>query len=283
MSDGGRAGRAGGRAGSPVTAFTAKARRQMRWVWNALPWDELDRLAMLTLTYPADWRRWCPDGAVLRRHLRAFRERWRRKWGAPRGTWTLEFQPREKRPVEQRDAPHFHLYVGLPEVAVLEEDVTDGRLVWDWARKAWWEIVGSRERAHRFWGVHLRLCFYGRYGKGRTNAKRVGDYLWRESGKLAQKAAPEGFGGVKWWDVWGMTPVEKKEEVGRTEFVQMRRVMRRKRDEVAGVKVKVRDAAGKLVPRGRERSLDGLTVTNLADGMAFGARLLRWAGETGTV
>ena len=37
--------------------------------------------------------------------------------------------------------------------------------------------------------------------ESRANAKRVGDYLWRESGKLAQKAAPEGFEGVKWWDL----------------------------------------------------------------------------------
>jgi hypothetical protein len=68
--DGGRAGRPTGRARRPVTGFTAKARRQMRWVWNALAWDELDRLTMITLTYPADWRRWCPNGPTLKRHLR---------------------------------------------------------------------------------------------------------------------------------------------------------------------------------------------------------------------
>ncbi|MGH9205974.1 MAG: hypothetical protein ACRD1G_05385, partial [Acidimicrobiales bacterium] len=73
--------------GSPVTAFSAKARRQMRWVWNALEWDRLDRLTLITLTYPAEWRTWCPDGPILKKHFRAFRERWRRKWGAPRGVW----------------------------------------------------------------------------------------------------------------------------------------------------------------------------------------------------
>ena len=39
--DGGRVGRSTGRSGSPVTTFTPKARRQMRWVWNALPWEQL--------------------------------------------------------------------------------------------------------------------------------------------------------------------------------------------------------------------------------------------------
>jgi len=77
--------------------------------------------------------------------------------------------------------------------------------------------------------------------------------------------------------VWGMAVVERGEEVGRSEFVKMRRVMRRKRDDVAGVKVRIRDAQGLLVPRMRERSLDGLSVTNLADGFGFGEKLLRWA------
>jgi len=275
--DGGRVGRVTGRSGSPVRVFTPKARRQMRWVWNALPWDELDRLVMLTLTYPGKWRRSCPDALALKRHLRAFRERWRRKWGAARGTWVLEFQPRKTRAVDEQYAPHVHLYVGLPEQAVLERDASDGRLVWEWARQTWWEIVGSGNGAHRYWGVHVRPCFYGRYGGGRQNAKRVGDYLWRESGKLEQKAVPEGFEGMKWWDVWGMAVVERGEEVGRSEFVKMRRVMRRKRDDVAGVKVRIRDAQGLLVPRMRERSLDGLSVTNLADGFGFGEKLLRWA------
>jgi len=253
----------------------------MRWTWNALPWDELDRLTMMTLTYPSDWRRSCPDGATLKRHLRAFRERWRRKWGAARGSWVLEFQPRVERPQNEQLAPHFHLYVGLPSDAVLGRDQTDHRLVWEWARQSWWEIVGSEDVAHRYWGAHVRRCFYGRYGGARVNARRVGDYLWRESGKLAQKEAPEGFEGVKWWDVWGMEKVEVWEKVAFDEFVRMRRVLRRKRDEVAGVKVRMRDTEGRLVGRRRERSVDGVTVTNLADGMAFGEQLLRWARVEG--
>lgn len=108
-------------------------------------------------------------------------------------------------------------------------------------------------------------------------AKRVGDYFWRESGKLSQKAAPEGFEGVKWWDVWGMEPVEAWQEIGEAEFVKIRRVLRRKRDDVAGVKVRIRDPAGRLVPRRRELTLDGVTVTNLTDGFAFSQRLPDWA------
>src|SRR4051794_21627227 len=97
-----------GRAGRPVTGFSQKARRQMRWVWNALPWEDVPRLTMLTLTYPGDWRLWCPDGETLKRHRNAFRERWRRRWGGAQGTWTLEFQPRPTRPLAQQLAPHLH-------------------------------------------------------------------------------------------------------------------------------------------------------------------------------
>lgn len=274
--DGGRVGCPTGRSGSPVTGFTAKARRQMRWVWNALPWDDLDRLTLITLTYPADWRGCCPDGTALKGQFRAFRERWRRNWEAPRGAWVLEFQPRAYRPAHQQYAPHFHLYVELPEDAKLWHDGNSGGEVWDWARQAWWEIVKSGDVSHRYRGVHVRPCFYGPYAD-RTDVKRVGDYFWRESGKLGQKVAPGGFEGVKRWDVWGMKPVETHQEVSEAEFVKLRRVLRRKRNEVAGVKVRIRDQGGQLVPRRREKSLDGVTVTNLADGFTFSARLLDWA------
>jgi hypothetical protein len=277
--DGGRVGRPTGRTGSPVKGFSAKARRQMRWTWNALPWNELERPMMITLTYPADWRTWCPDGMTLKRHLRAFRERWRRRWGQPRGVWVLEFQPRGHRPMRQRFAPHFHLYVELPAEAELWHDPGTRSPVWYWARDAWWEIVKSGDLHHRRRGVHIRPCFYDGYEDDQRDAKRVGDYFWRESGKLGQKAAPKGFEGVKWWDVWGIDPIEIRSEVSQTEFVKMRRVLRRKRDDVAGVKVRIRDQSGRLVPRRRELSLDGITLTNLGDGFAFSEKLLIWAED----
>ena len=275
--DGGRVGRSTGRSGSPVTTFTPKARRQMRWVWNALAWEQLDRLTLITLTYPAEWRTWCPDGGRLKHHLRAFRERWRRKWGAPRGVWVLEFQPREQRLAREQFAPHFHLYVELPEEAELWHDGNTGGEIWEWARRAWWEIVSSGDTSHRYRGVHVRPCFYGSF-EDRSDVKRVGDYFWRESGKLQQKIAPEGFEGVKRWDVWGTTPIEVQEEVGHAEFVKLRRVPSETRRR-CGWKVRIRDQDGRLVPRRRERSLDGLTVTNLADGFAFSERLLDWAED----
>lgn len=75
----------------------------MRWLFAALPWELLGpRLAMLSLTYPGEWREWLPDGRALDGHRRAFLERWRRRWGAPVGVWVKEFQASGR--------PHLHLY-----------------------------------------------------------------------------------------------------------------------------------------------------------------------------
>jgi hypothetical protein len=194
--------------------------------------------------------------------------------------WVLEFQPRAHRPVEQRFAPHFQVYIELPEEAELWHDGNNGGEIWDWAQQAWWEIVESDDPNHRRRGVHLGPCFYSPEEETqRANAKRVGDYFWRESGKLGQKQSPEGFEGVKWWDVWGMVPVEVQQELLEADFVKIHRVLRRKRDEVAGVKVRIRDQSGRLVPRRREISLDGIAVTNLTDGFTFSDRLVDWAED----
>lgn len=298
-----RPGCATGRLGRPVEGFSPKARRQMRWVWNALPWEVAGRLVMITLTYPADWRRFCPDAATLKRQLRAFRERWRRRWGAPHGVWVLEFQPRTRAAPERRLAPHWHLYVGLPEAVsvddyegfrhrqrlayrlVEEHGLYEGRRrvpaiggkhggeFGEWLLRSWSEVIGSAssDRAHCKRGVDVRPAFVT--DEAAAHVRRVGDYLWRESGKAAQKEGPEGFAGLKWWDVWGLEPVEVEREVTAAEFVQMRRVLRRAREQAWGFKVK---AAG--VPQTSELRRDGIAVTNLRDGLLFAERLCTWAG-----
>ena len=106
---------------------------------------------------------------------------------------------------------------GAPSDAELWHDPGTHSRFWYWARDAWWEIVKSGDPHHRRRGVHIRPCFYGAYENDKRDAKRVGDYFWRESGKLGQKVAPKGFPGVKWWDVWGIDPIETRSEVSVTE------------------------------------------------------------------
>jgi hypothetical protein len=102
-------------AGRVVRDFSERSRNNMRWQLSALDWEALGpRPAMVSLTYPADWRAWAGSGPAVRAHREALKERWRREFGeSVRGVWVREFQ--------QRGAPHNHMYVGLPE-AVSDED-----------------------------------------------------------------------------------------------------------------------------------------------------------------
>src|SRR5487761_1568875 len=86
----------------------------MRRTFESLPWERLSRPALISLTYPGDWKRWVPEGRRLEAHRTALRRRWDRRWGEPvAGVWAKEFQ--------RRGAPHLHLYVGLPSAMSGEE------------------------------------------------------------------------------------------------------------------------------------------------------------------
>ena len=112
---GSRAGRpAVSTAGRVPTTWSRRSQRRMRLEFGALPWEMLGpRPMMLTLTYPGEWERWVPDARTLVKHREALKERWRRRFGPPIGVWVTEFQ--------KRGAPHFHMYLGLPD-AVSEEE-----------------------------------------------------------------------------------------------------------------------------------------------------------------
>ncbi|MEO7573787.1 MAG: hypothetical protein ABIX10_15260 [Acidimicrobiales bacterium] len=128
-----------------------------------------------------------------------------------------------------RDAPHLHAYLGLPmemdaeeyellqlrtharRVAVRERGKFDAHgsarpIVGEfssWLRDSWWEIVGSEERSHRLRGVDVAVAFWSEKAAEAADRMKTGDYFWRESGKYAQKAAPDGFGGLGWYGRWG--------------------------------------------------------------------------------
>lgn len=177
------------------------------------------------------------------KHRDALKERWRRRYGAPIGAWVMEFQPRRRRPEEERRAPHIHLYLGLPdevsdnEYQSLRRRTLERRRLEkkygryggrnrgkrvkgefsDWLLKSWWEIVGSGEPAHRRRGVDLTVAFFSEKAQAGANRALIADYFWRESGKRGQKTPPEGFGGLKLYGRWGskqgFAPVESRKHV----------------------------------------------------------------------
>jgi hypothetical protein len=241
----------GGRSGRPVLRWTPASRRAMRWRMLSLPWLGLARVRMVTLTMPDDWRPACASGAVSKAQLAAFRKRWERAWGPMRAVWALEYQ--------ERGAPHYHLYVAVPLEAEIERD-TFGHDRWDWASRAWYEVVGSGDEHHLGWGVHFARAVP--FTK-RVSASKVADYFWRESGKWGQKRPPEDFDHVgNFWGVWGMRPVTREAELSRREFVVLRR-------ELLALR---RSHSGGWKPTG-PRGLDGCW-TRADDGLAVAVRLL---------
>jgi hypothetical protein len=271
----------------------------MRWEFGALPWELLGlRPAMVTLTYPGEWERWVPDSRTLVRHREALKERWRRKYGAPVGVWVVEFQ--------KRGAPHLHMYLGLPEAMSAEEYRGLQRRTFDrqrlqrevgsfearrrmrapsgefamWLRTAWWEIVGSGSRAHHGRGVDLAVWFWTERAEQVTDRVRVAEYLWRESGKWAQKQPPEDFGSLKFYGRWGgaigFKPIFSEQQMDERVGYELRRVLRRMQEG------KRREAAERMGRRYRKgqtsRGRDGLTVFEV-DGTRWGPRLQAWAEE----
>lgn len=269
----------------------------MRLAFGALPWELLGRRpAMITLTYPRDWRAYGGTAEQVRRHREAFKERWRRKWGPPIGVWVVEFQ--------RRGAPHLHMYLGLPDVVSDEEymalqrrtirrrRMTDEIGTYEarrqmkaldgpfglWLRTAWSEIVGSGSPAHHVRGVDVAVQFWSDQAAATANRVRVAEYMWRESGKWAQKQPPEGFGSLRFWGRWGekhgFKPVFEVEKISDRAFYDLRRLMRRwrldkERLQAAERGYRFRPGQG---PRGR----DGLTVFGV-DGTRWRPRLVEWA------
>jgi hypothetical protein len=241
-----------------------RARRNMRWVWGALPWDQLgNRPVWLTLTYPGNWQGVCPDGRALERHRKAFADRWRRKWSEPMvGAWVKEFQ--------ESGRPHLHIYCKSPDAVSDDEwerlrrrNMERARLVaefgkWKgraltpvigageyggvfgyWLRTAWYEVVGSEDTRHHARGVDLAVSYYTDEIARTADRVAVAAYMSKEMGKLSQKAPPEVFGPVgRWYGVFGgrsgFQPVEEYEEVSSRVGRELVRMLDRKvRDRLA--------------------------------------------------
>ena len=289
-------------AGRVITEWSQRSRNEMRWQLSGIRWEELgERPAMVSLTYPKEWREWAPNGPTIRRHIEAFKERWRRKWGEPiRGVWVREFQT--------RGAAHWHLYVGLPD-AVCEADYdalvrrTIRRKQLEqrmdkyearrrcgllhatgqfsrWVLAAWSGAVGtSPDSPHARYGVDVAPFFWTQQvmyeaRNGALNWARVADYLWRESGKWGQKTAPEGFTEPgRAWGRWGVSVVVDSTELRRAEWMELRRVLWEL------YKRRVWEQRGRSTPvRRLWRGNDGVTLFGLTE--ADARRLVGWAIRT---
>lgn len=148
----------GGKRGT-VEGLSGSAGRRMLWAAqnHPEPWRQWGRLG-----YPCEYPH---DGRTCKRHLRALRERLRRRYPGLTWLWVFEFQ--------RRGAPHFHF--------LFDEEV-DG----DWLAQAWYEIVGSGDPWHLRFGTWLEEI---------KSERAVCGYLGKYLVKMEQKELPPGF---KW-------------------------------------------------------------------------------------
>lgn len=184
------------------------------------------RPSMVTLTLPGDWLTFAPTGQAFKQLMRAFLERWRRRWGTWRGVWKLEFQ--------RRGAPHLHLYQATPTGPEFRE----------WLSRAWYEVVGSGDERHLRagtgvdWGEGIRASDPKRlavYFLKRATGHNLGidkEYQHRvpfEWGGVNEdgERGPEGTGPGRFWGYRGLDRCEAEVELDRQQFFQARRLLRR--------------------------------------------------------
>jgi hypothetical protein len=262
----------------------------------SLPWELLGpRPAMVSFTYPGDWRLWVPDGRVWDGHRRAMERRWVRQWGEPLvGVWAKEFQ--------RRGAPHLHWYVGLPTSmaqADFEGLQARTRLVWRlqqqhgkfrgramapviggdyggefgwWLRTAWAKVVGTDGvvKAHHGRGVDVKVFFVTEQA-AKKDRTEVALYLAGEAAKLTQKEPPDFFVGVgRYYGYWGrqagFEPVVEDLVLPPAVGREVERRLAR------WVSVKLGKRRGAFDER---RQGDGVTARGL--GPVDAARVLRWS------
>lgn len=195
----------------------------------------VEQPAMVTLTYPGLWEEVAPNGAVVKKHLRAFFERFRRAWGESWcGVWKLEFQ--------RRGAPHFHLLMPIPHgVATAgkagsrqKTPVGDGLKFRAWLSLVWADIVGAtgidRER-HELAGTAVD---YAEGAKAR-DPKKAAQYFAKHgaySAKEYQHDVPKLWRDSeisvgRFWGYRNLKPLVRSVTITAEESIQIARVLRK--------------------------------------------------------
>lgn len=297
-----------------IVEWSGKSRRRMLRAFVSVDWSALDvdgaPLGMVTLTYPAQWLAVAPSGRVVKRHLKAFRQRYGRAVGRRLdGAWKLEFQ--------RRGAPHFHVLMPCPALV-------NGVRFEDWLSATWASIVKADDTTCDRCGT-LNLCTdsqgrrscsteftrHRNAGTGldfdptarSTDPKRLGVYFMKHGTKTQDdkeyqhwvprawladehgEVTPENGPG-RFWGMWGLPPATVEVELDAEDFVTARRVLRKvaaararaiayRRARAQGASV----TAAVGLRRGRSRVLTGSRMVGgfvvVNDGVRLGEDLAR--------
>lgn len=204
-----------------VEVFSRKSRMRCRAAGASVDWHaayrEGHRLAMVTLTYPDDWRSACPSPSELLRQRKALEKRYQRASGNKMEfIWKREFQ--------ERGAPHVHMFGWWPFRVGGTPSTT-------WFSFNWYEVVASGDPNHLLAGTGMDY----REAFKMSDPNRVGNYFasYLAKGKYKdyQNVAPDGWrnpnGSVgRYWGIVGLERLRVDVEITRDNMVKLQRLLR---------------------------------------------------------
>jgi hypothetical protein len=235
---------------------------------------------MITLTYPADWLRSCPDAATLQRHMDAWLARLGRATRQKVSTvWVREFQ--------RRGAPHIHVMICVPTFV-------GGLPVAEWVSRSWWDVVGSGDADHLAAGTNVRYRHDGSSDIGACIRYLCG-YLGAAT-KGHQRTPPPEWADRsigRTWGIRGLPRLTVTNEIDTVDALRVRRIMRgldRSRRRVRRVRIRRVDHSTGVIRyryarrRITVRSLRGASGATIfaRRGFAVGDQILAAIGATAT-
>jgi len=184
-----------------IKGFSSASRRRL--IKYLLSLEESPKV-MITLTYPAKWKK---NPREWKKHLHNFRREFERYFPEGWVVWKLEFQ--------KRGAPHFHL------LADFRRDISFFCLK-TWVSYVWYRIVGSGDEDHLKAGTNIE--FLDSKKKVRIY---VSKYVNKEDCLKDNNGDPMPVG--RWWGKFGKLPRQWKLycELDYSEFVMVRRIAKR--------------------------------------------------------
>lgn len=206
----------------PITEWSKKSRANMVAVLSSLDYNPMfdggKIPALITLTYPANFRTLCPDAATGTRHLKLFRQRYERKYGKALAVYKWEFM--------KSGSPHVHLFMVPPSDPGFKA----------WLSETWADIVGETDPIER--AKHERAGTAVDYATGARSSdpKRVAVYFSKhaspnQGSKEYQNRAPHFWreaGSVgRFWGRWGLKTATTTVEITEADAVFIARVLRR--------------------------------------------------------
>lgn len=213
-----------------ITSWSRKSRANMCRKLAEYDYNQMfanDRTpAMVTFTYPDDWLTVAPSGTAVKRHLRLWAKRFRTEWSeTPRYIWKMEFQ--------MRGAPHLHLGMAFPVGTG-----KSGLPFRQWCSRAWSNVVDHPDPEQRARHLNAGTAVDIIAGVKGRDPKRLAIYFTNHaapnstSSKEYQHIVPAawlqaGKGPGRFWGVAGLHRATIKVEIGRTDYINARRIVRR--------------------------------------------------------